>query len=210
MDHLNRLHDLFKQFPGIGPRQAKRFVYFLLNTSDTYRDTLVKEISELASRVTICSSCFRYFDSKGQDRRLCAVCADESRDHDSLMIVAKDVDLDVFEKSRSYRGYYFVLGATLSLIEKEPESRIRTQELVLAVEHRARQGLKEIILALSLNAEGENTREYVETLIAPLVKAHSITVTILGRGLSTGTELEYSDAETIKNALMGRKQETIM
>lgn len=210
MDHLNRLHDLFKQFPGIGPRQAKRFVYFLLNTSDGYRDMLVKEISELASRVSICSSCFRYFDSKGLDRRTCSVCIDESRDHESLMVVAKDVDLDVVEKSRSYRGYYFVLGATLSLIEKEPESRIRTQELVLAVEHRAKQGLKEIILALSLNAEGENTREYVETLIAPLVKAHGIKVSILGRGLSTGTELEYSDAETIKNALMGRKQETIL
>ncbi|HEY0907962.1 MAG TPA: toprim domain-containing protein [Candidatus Paceibacterota bacterium] len=210
MDHLNRLHDLFKQFPGIGPRQARRFVYFLLNTSDGFRDALVKEISELASRVSICATCFRYFDSKGLDRRHCGVCADDSRDHESLMIVAKDVDLDVVEKSRSYRGYYFVLGATLSLIEKEPESRIRTQELVLAVEHRAKQGLKEIILALSLNAEGENTREYVETLIAPLVKAHNIRVTILGRGLSTGTELEYSDAETIKNALMGRKQETIL
>lgn len=210
MDHLNRLHDLFKQFPGIGPRQAKRFVYFLLNTSDGYRDMLVKEISELASRVTVCTACYRYFDSKGLDRRLCSVCHDEARDHESLMVVAKDVDLDVIEKSHSYRGYYFVLGSTLSLIEKEPETKIRSRELVLAVEQRIKRGLKEIILALSLNAEGENTREYIESFIAPLVKAHGIRVTILGRGLSTGTELEYSDAETIKNALMGRKQETIM
>jgi len=210
MDHLNRLHDLFKQFPGIGPRQAKRFVYFLLNTSDAYRELLAKEITELASRVTVCNSCFRYFDSKGLDKHLCAVCSDESRDHESLMVVAKDVDLDVVEKSRSYRGYYFVLGSTLSLIEKEPETKIRTQELVLIIEKYVKKGLKEIILALSLNAEGENTREFVENYIGPVVKAHGIKVSILGRGLSTGTELEYSDAETIKNALLGRKQETLM
>lgn len=210
MDHLNRLHDLFKQFPGIGPRQAKRFVYFLLNTSDTYRELLAKEITELASRVTICTSCYRYFDSKGLDNKLCGVCHDDSREHDSLMVVAKDVDLDVIEKSRSYRGYYFVLGSTLSLIERDPETKIRTHELVIAIEQRIKRGLKEIILALSLNAEGENTREYVENSIGPLVKAHGIKVSILGRGLSTGTELEYSDAETIKNALMGRKQETLM
>ena len=210
MDHLNHLHDLFKQFPGIGPRQARRFVYFLLNTTDGYRETLAKEITELASRVTVCTSCFRYFDSKGMDRRLCGVCHDDSRDHESMMVVAKDVDLDAVEKSRSYRGYYFVLGTTLSLIEKEPESKIRTQELIIAIEQRVKKGLKEIILALSLNAEGENTREYVENFIGPLVKTHGLKVSILGRGLSTGTELEYSDAETIKNALMGRKQEIMM
>jgi recombination protein RecR len=96
------------------------------------------------------------------------------------------------------------------LIEKEPESKIRTQELIETIERRTKAGLKELILALSLNSEGEHTREYVENLIGPLVKKHSLKVSILGRGLSTGTELEYSDAETIKNALIGRKQETLM
>ena len=210
MDHLNRLHDLFKQFPGIGPRQAKRFVYFLLNTSDGFRNTLAQEIRELASRVAICASCYRYFDSKGLGSRLCSVCADPDRDHESLMIVAKDVDLDAVEKSKVYKGYYFVLGNTLTLVDKDPESKIRTKELVLAIEHRLKKGLKEIILALSLNTEGEHTREFVESYIAPLVKAYKLKVSILGRGLSTGTELEYSDAETIKNALLGRREETLL
>jgi len=210
MDHLNRLHDLFKQFPGIGPRQAKRFVYFLLNTSQTYREALSQEISELASRVAVCSSCYRYFDSKGSSIHLCSVCKDTARDGESFMIVAKDVDLDAVEKSRVYRGYYFVLGNTLSLVEKDPESKIRTKELVLAIEQRAKKGLKEIILALSLNSEGEHTREFIENYIGPLGKTYKLKVSILGRGLSTGTELEYSDAETIKNALLGRKQETLM
>jgi recombination protein RecR len=210
MDSLNRLHDLFKQFPGIGPRQAKRFVYFLLNSPEGLRSALAREILDLASHVSKCSSCHRYFDNKRMDTDLCLICRDESRDGASLMVVAKDVDLDAIEKSHVYSGYYFVLGDALSLIEKEPESKIRTTELLDAIEHRAKQGLKEIILALSLNSEGEHTREYVENLISPLVKSHGIKISMLGRGLSTGTELEYSDAETIKNALLSRKQEIII
>ena len=210
MDHLNRLHDLFRQFPGIGPRQSKRFVYFLLGASDAYRKMLAKEILEIASHVTICSSCYRYFDNKGLEKHTCAVCADTTRDSEALMIVAKDVDLEAFEKSKAYKGFYFVLGNTLSLTERDPESKIRTKELVFAIESRAKSGLKEVILALSLNSEGENTREFIESYISPLVKMHSLKVSILGRGLSTGTELEYSDAETIKNALLGRRQETLM
>ena len=215
MDHLNRLHDLFRQFPGIGPRQAKRFVYFLLSTSGQYRESLAKEITELASRVAACPSCQRFYDKKSPSMTQCSICADASRDHASLMLVAKDVDLDAVEKSKVYGGYYFVLGNAISLVEKDPSSKIRTRELVDAIERRAATNghnggngpLKEIIVALSLNSEGEHTREYVEELIAPLVRKHGLRVSTLGRGLSTGTELEYSDAETLKNALMSRKPE---
>ncbi len=209
MDSLNRLHDLFKQFPGIGPRQAKRFVYFLLNSPECLRSALAREILELGSHVTICSACYRYFDKKRMDTDRCLICRDDSRDPLSLMVVAKDVDLDAIEKSHVYNGYYFVLGDALSLIEKEPELKIRTTELLETIERRASVGMKEIILALSLNSEGEHTREYVEGLISPLAKQHDIKISMLGRGLSTGTELEYSDAETIKNALLSRKQEII-
>lgn len=209
MDNLNRLTELFRQFPGIGPRQAKRFVYFLLHSNPGYRATLVREIADLASHVSVCSSCYRFFDKKGVDAALCAVCRDDSRDASALMVVAKDVDLEAVEKSKVYGGYYFVLGSTISLVEKDPESKVRAKELLSAIEARAAKGLKEVILALSLNSEGENTREYVEELVSPLVKKHGLKVSTLGRGLSTGTELEYSDTETIKNALVGRKQELI-
>jgi recombination protein RecR len=151
----------------------------------------------------------RFFDKKNRQSDLCAVCGDDSRDASALMIVAKDVDLDAIEKSKVYEGYYFVLGNTLSLVESDPASKVHAKELLEAVERRAALGLKEVIVALSLNAEGEHTREYEEGLIAPLTKKHGIKISILGRGLSTGTELEYSDAETIKNALLGRKQETV-
>jgi recombination protein RecR len=209
MDHLHRLHELFRQFPGIGPRQARRFTYFLLSSSEGYRQSLAKEITELASRVTVCTSCYRFFDRRSGTATLCSVCADSSRDRSALMVVAKDVDLDAIEKSKVYGGYYFVLGNTLSLIDQDQDSKIRSQELIETVKRRAGEGLKEVILALSLNSEGEHTREHVEGLISPLVKDHGLKVTILGRGLSTGTELEYSDTETIRNALESRRQEII-
>jgi len=209
MNNLERLTDIFRQFPGIGPRQAKRFVYFLLGTSDAYREILSREILGLAAHVSICSSCFRFFEKKNQQSSLCSICSDISRDGTSLMIVAKDVDFEAIEKSRVYNGYYFILGGILSLIEKDPESKVRTRELVSRLESFAGQGLKEVILALSLNSEGEHTLEFIENIIGPTIKKHGIKVSILGRGLSTGTELEYSDAETIKNALAGRKEEML-
>jgi recombination protein RecR len=126
------------------------------------------------------------------------------------MIVAKDVDLDAIEKSRVYDGHYFVLGGSLPLFDKELESKIRSKELLRRIESGVKTGLKEIILALSLNAEGEHTRESVESLLSPLVNKHGIEIYTLGRGLSTGTELEYSDSETIKNALLSKKRDTAL
>jgi recombination protein RecR len=135
---------------------------------------------------------------------MCAVCRDASRDPALLTVVARDVDLEVIEKSHSYDGFYFVLGGTVPILEKNPEGRIRVQELMDVVKKRAISGLKEVILATSLNPEGENTADFVTKLLEPLVKEFSLKISVLGRGLSTGTELEYSDSDTIKNALKNR------
>lgn len=208
MDHLHHLHDLFRRFPGIGPRQAKRFVYFLLTVPESYKKELVDEIGKLESRVTTCPTCYRFFDKKGSQKE-CMICRDGSRNRESLMIVTKDVDLEAIEKSRVYDGYYFVLGGSIPLFDKTAHTKIRLKELVSRIERGAERGLKEIILALSLNAEGEHTRESIETTISPLVKKLGVSIYTLGRGLSTGTELEYSDSETIKNALISKKREGV-
>ena len=209
MDHLHRLHDLFRRFPGIGPRQAKRFVYFLLTAPESYKKELVDEISKLESRVSLCPTCYRFYDRKGAQKE-CLICGDSTRRKDTLMIVAKDVDLEAIEKSRVYDGYYFVLGGNIPLFDKTTETKIRSKELLQRVESGSQKGLKEIILALSLNAEGEHTRESVETLLSPTAKKLGVEIYTLGRGLSTGTELEYSDSETIKNALLSKKREGIL
>lgn len=204
MDSINKLAELFKEFPGIGPRQAKRFVYYLLVRNNGYLDNLSKLIVELKKEIRNCLSCFRFFPTDAAKSSLCSVCRDGNRDGTVLMITARDVDFEAIEKSHSYNGFYFILGGTVPILEKEPEKKVRSKELVAAVSKRAAAGLKEIIVATSVNPEGENTFDYLAKLLAPSLKEFGIKLSGLGRGLSTGTELEYSDSDTIKNALKNR------
>lgn len=97
-----------------------------------------------------------------------------------------------------------MLGGSVPILEKNPEKRIRQKELLEVVEKRSKDGLKEIIIALNYNPEGENTLTYLSEILKPLADKNNLKISTLGRGLSTGTELEYSDTETIKNALKNR------
>jgi recombination protein RecR len=115
--------------------------------------------------------------------------------------VARDVDFETIEKSGTYRGLYFILGGTVPYLEKNPETRIRLRELTTAVGTR---DLSEIILSLNANPEGEHTTEIIRTSLKELAEKKHTKITILGRGLSTGSELEYTDTDTIMNALRNR------
>jgi recombination protein RecR len=210
MDSTQKLIEMFKEFPGIGPRQAKRFVYFLMTRQNGYALELAKLISEIKSHVSVCESCFRFFTKNGSKSDKCPVCRDEHRDKTSLMIVSHDVDFENVEKTKFFNGYYFVLGGTVPILEKNPEKRIRQKELLESVEKRMNDGLKEIIIALNYNPEGENTLTYLKQILRPFADlpaqaGKNIKISTLGRGLSTGTELEYSDSDTIKNALKNRQ-----
>ncbi len=204
MNAVDKLAELFKEFPGIGPRQAKRFVYYLLSRNSGYLDNLSKMVMELKREIKNCPSCFRFYPNDVARSPLCSVCRDRNRDKTSLLLVARDVDLEAIEKSHSYAGYYFVLGGTVPILEKEPEKKIRIKELSARIRTRAEEGLKEIIIATSVNPEGENTADFISSFLSPLLKELNIKISGLGRGLSTGTELEYSDSDTIKNALKNR------
>lgn len=203
MDSTQKLIELFKEFPGIGPRQAKRFVYFLLTRPNGYASELSKLISEVKSNVTCCDSCFRFFTKNNSSSETCPVCANKNRDNKTLMIVSHDVDFENIEKTGSYSGYYFILGGTVPILEKTPERRIRQKELLETVSKKSKEGLEEIIIALNYNPEGENTLFYLNSILRPITE-NKIKISTLGRGLSTGTELEYSDSDTIKNALKNR------
>lgn len=117
------------------------------------------------------------------------------------MVIEKDVDLDNIERSGVFGGHYFVLGGTVPILEKEPEKRVRSRELEKRIKENS---FKEIILALSANPDGDNTGSYIVKFLSPIAKKNSIKISQFGRGLSTGSELEYSDIETIKNAFNNR------
>ncbi len=205
MDPLHKLALLFAEFPGIGTRQSRRFVHFLLKRDKAYIVELVHLIEELKASVSECTRCHRYFTKKHAEAgSQCAICADSSRDRTTLMIVEKDSDFEAIEQSGTYRGCYFVLGGALPILEKHPESKIRITLLLKLLEKESLD-IKEVILACAVTPESEHTAEYVRNEITSIAEAHLMTITTLGRGLSTGTELEYSDADTLRYALEGRK-----
>ena len=210
MDSIEKLTELFREFPGIGPRQAKRFVYHLLSKEPRYIEEFIKLIALIKTEIHTCSSCFRLFNGStslttgsSTKKDICPLCADATRDQSLLLIVEKDIDLESIEKSHAYSGRYFVLGGTAPILEKEPEKMLRSRELVTRLE-KEKGMVTEVILAFSVNTEGENTAEYIGKLLKPLETKNQFKISTLGRGFSTGSEVEYADSETLKSALKNR------
>jgi recombination protein RecR len=200
MDSLHKLEEMFAHFPGIGPRQARRFVYYLLGKSPAYLKELTQLIEEIKKATKECESCHRYFVEKNASPA-CPICTDANRDGSTLMIVARDSDFETIEKSAVYRGLYFILGGTVPILDKEPEKRIRLKKLL---EYVSAKPFKEIILSLNTTPDGEHTATIVRDALKKIIDSNATKITILGRGLSTGAELEYADSETIRNALKNR------
>lgn len=195
---IDKLTALFKRFPGIGPRQAKRFVFFLLRQDEQFLRDLADAILKLKQEIKQCEGCYRFFAR--QKNGMCEIC--RAGDSSTLMIVEKDIDLENINRAGAYTGLYFVLGGLVPILEKEPEKRVRAQELLKRIKEI--KNLKEIIVALSASPDGDNTVSYLKEFIKIQLPTSNLQLTTFGRGLSTGSELEYSDQDTIKNALKNR------
>jgi len=203
---LEKLQKLFTDLPGIGPRQARRFAYHILRKDENYIHDLITTINETRNNTRLCANSFQYFYTTDSNEQYSPISRDPNRDNKTLLIVEKDIDIENIERSKTYNGHYFVLGGTLPILAKQPERYIRINQLKKHIENKVLTSeLQEIIVGMSFHPEGEYTAEYVRNQLADLADKHRISITTLGRGLSTGTELEYSDEDTIKNALENRK-----
>lgn len=205
MDTIEKLTEIFKEFPGIGERQAKRFVYFLMSKNDSYVENFLLLIKDLKKEISQCPSCFRFFILNKQKTNICDICSSTYTDNTMLMVVEKDSDLESVRKSKVYHGKYFVLGGLVPIVEKNTKNRVRINELINKIKKDSKDGLEEIILAFSLSPQGDHTDFYVRNELKEITDSSNIKISSLGRGLSTGTELEYSDNDTIKNALKNRQ-----
>lgn len=202
MNNLDKLIKQFEKFPGIGGRQARRFAFHLLTLPKEEAEELATMILGLHDTVIECTSCRRFFARSGSMTE-CSICSDHSRDRSKLMVLERDSDIQSVERSGTYSGMYFVLGGTIPLLDSKEGQKLRGNGLKKIVTERQAE-LTEIILAFSVNPDGENTSRYVGSLLKEELAADTIKITHLGRGLSTGSELEYADPETIKNALNNR------
>lgn len=207
MSIIDELAEYFKKLPGVGPRQANRFVYYLLKQDLLFTNELSSRINQLKKEVSVCPQCFLNFTSRNKDRHnhdeLCDICSNPNRDIEKLMIVSHDVDVKSIEKSNVYNGLYFVIGGLVPITWNNPQRIIKLNQLESKIEKNESK-IKEIILSLSANPDGENTSNIIKERIESLADKQNIKITILGRGLSTGTEIEYSDSETLKNAFKNR------
>src|SRR3990167_5341958 len=199
---ISRLMELFQKLPGIGPRQARRFVYALADEEPKTMEEFSDLIKRLKTEVSRCAECFRIFSASG-GRELCNICGDANRDGSKLLVLEKDADLENLEKNHIFEGKYHVLGGLISPLRPEKQEKLKLKELYKRVERS--QDIKEIILGLSPTTEGDMTVRYIEKILEHLQKSRKLKISRLARGLSTGTELEYSDRDTLKHAFENRK-----
>lgn len=210
MNATDRLAELFMRFPGIGPKQAKRFVYFLLREHFHFKEQLIKALEELKFTGRQCEMCFRYFGdptphSSEQEKSLCSICGDATRDVSTVMLLEKELDMDAVEKTGSYNGLYFILGDLLPPLAEKPSEIIRIRELTSRIHESIKDDvLREVIFALPVTDDGDTTKEYIERTVGQIVGIEKVKLSNLARGLSSGLELEYVDKSTFSSALERR------
>ncbi|MEK7658577.1 MAG: recombination mediator RecR [Patescibacteria group bacterium] len=216
MDSIEKLKNIFRNFPTVGPRTAGRFVYYLIKLPQDRIDELTSAISELKNKIKLCRLCFQPFEALAEES-LCQICSNPSRNKKLLCIVEKETDLLSIENTKKYNGLYFILGGTVSVMRKEDIGQLRVEELKkrLRQPFDAAQGenkFSEIIVALNPTPEGKATSILIEREIKEIWQVTKTEgpepqrrITHLARGIPVGGELEYADEETLKSAFEGRK-----
>lgn len=194
-DVMQELVVLFKRFPGIGQRQAERFARCIASEQEAYVQQLARTLLRMREVSRQCKECFVFHE--GTEQR-CAICS--GRKADTLVIVEKDGDIDALEASTVYtkQTNYFVLGGLLPIVSKKKPA-VRIDELKQVVEKKKP---KEILIALSAHPDADHTSHYLTETLKTAFPHCSLSV--LGRGLSSGSELEYMDPNTLTEAFKGR------
>ena len=194
--------DKFSRLPGIGPRQAARLAFWLLNGEKNIREDLKKALENLDREIKTCQSCYFAIENNGDNK--CHFCDNPSRDHKTICVIEKETDLATIEKSGGYKGLYHVLGGLFSALDTAIPKNLKIPELINRIESKkgGDKKVEEVILALSPTHEGDLTAHYLERLLKPL----KVKITRLGRGLPYGSDVEFADAKTLSGALESRKE----
>lgn len=199
-DPIYNLAQIFKKLPGIGERQAHRIVYDILSKNQSFTDELIEQLKKIHTQTIPCPKCFRHFVNDNIE--ICDICHNPKTDTKTILIVERDTDLTAIARTGIYKGLYFVLGGSVPILAKEPEKIIRLNELFKYIEKL--EGLDEVIIGTSITPAGEHTDQIIRTYLKNLITQKNIKIKSLGRGISTGTEIEYIDPETFLGALKNR------
>ncbi len=188
---LAAIEELSK-LPGIGKKTAQRLALYILKSDNDSVANLVKAIEELKTRLRFCSRCFNL-----SEEELCEICKNEKRDKKLICVVEEASDVIAIERTHEFNGLYHVLGGVLSPLSGIGADSLKIKELLKRFEN---EDIKEVILAINPDTEGETTSLYLARLIKPL----GIRVSRIARGLPIGGDLEFADEATIGRAVIGR------
>ncbi len=190
---LDMLTAALKRLPGVGPKSAQRFAYYLLQHDREGAVLLSRALAEAVDRIRHCAMCNTF-----TEQEICETCASPRRDRGLLCVVETPADQLTIEQTMAYGGLYFVLMGRLSPLDGVGPKDIHLDRLLA----RAGDGVvREVVLATNFTQEGEATAHYV----GELLRARGLKVSRLARGVPVGSELEYVDAGTIAQALRDRR-----
>jgi len=185
------VHELSK-LPGIGPKTAQRLAYYTLKNKEEYPNKLKEALERVQAEVHECPNCFNFTDAD-----LCRYCSDSQRRNDILCVVEEPSDIDRIESSRAFNGRYHVLHGALSPLEGIGPEQLKIQDLVRRVENSE---IKEIILALDSDLEGDTTVLYISRLL----QGKGVRMSRIAQGIPIGSDIDYIDERTMGRALQNR------
>lgn len=190
---LNLVNE-FNRLPGVGPKTAERYAFYLVKQSKTTTDKFIQALTNLKNNIKLCSECFDF-----SEQNPCTICADAQRDKKIICVVAENADLLALEKTNQFKGVYHVLGGYINRIDNIGPEQLKIKELIARIK---KNNAQELILGLDANIEGETTALYINKELKPL----NIKITRLARGLPMGSDIEYADEITLSSALSGRRE----
>jgi recombination protein RecR len=189
---LQKVIDELSKLPSIGRKTAQRLALYILKSDKQNIDSLVNAISELKSKIRFCEICFNI-----STEEKCEVCSSPKRDQSIICVVEEASDILSIERTNEYNGLYHVLGGVLNPLAGITPGNLKLNELLLRLNSNT---VKEIILALNPNAEGDVTSLY----LMKILKEHPVKISRIARGLPIGGDLEFADSATIGRAFIGR------
>lgn len=191
---IERMIEVIKKLPGVGPKMAERLCYHILKSPSYDIDRLIEVIQKAKQKIKICSVCYNMSETDP-----CPICSDNMKEKNILCVVETPQDLIAVSKVKDYNGLYFVLGGALSPLDAVGPADIRIDKLLNRLK---KDEITEVILATDMDSKGETTAVYLAQLIKPL----GIKVSRLGYGIPVGGDIEYADEVTIARAIAGRKE----
>ncbi len=193
-ERVERLVEEISKLPGIGPKSAERIALYIVSMDKNKVDKLVNIIKEAKEHLHFCPVCFNL-----TDKEICNICTDEKRDRSTICVVEEVRDLFAIEKGGDYRGVYHVLHGRIDPMNHMSVDNLKIKELVERV---AKGNVKEVILAMNPNFNGDITSLYIQKILKPF----GVKVTRIATGLPKGTEIDFVDSVTLTMAIKDRKE----